>query len=250
MAEAVKVVQSHLLKGESPTYGNVKLVEYGIARLRVVRGVHKGQIVEPLAFLSILKWLQGLNADDPRSMEANLRSRLSSQPAHGDAFEEVGNRYLLRALRHLPFTSVFTFHPRCTPSWAGEIAHIIARLDNVDVDVDVLGEAPMNPSLGVVEYASDINEVIGWFEKDTAAAVLIPCHLFGPDVLVRCHSSPPNGSVPVRDVIVMGQYKSRTSDNIESLDADTTASAIASLHPNHWFKTEVCYLVSLLTSSH
>lgn len=36
VTEAVKIVQSHLLKGRSPTYGPVtaRLVEYGIARLR------------------------------------------------------------------------------------------------------------------------------------------------------------------------------------------------------------------------
>ena len=37
VGEAVQIVQSHLLKGNSPTYGPVteNLVEYGIARLRV-----------------------------------------------------------------------------------------------------------------------------------------------------------------------------------------------------------------------
>ena len=67
--EAVQIVQSHLLKGPSPTYGPVtaRLVEYGIARLR--EG-HKGQIVEPLAFLSLMRWLQRKNK---LNLEANLR---------------------------------------------------------------------------------------------------------------------------------------------------------------------------------
>ena len=50
-------MQSYLLKGQSPTYGPVtaRLVEYGIARLR--EG-HEGEIVEPLAFLSLMRWLE------------------------------------------------------------------------------------------------------------------------------------------------------------------------------------------------
>ena len=114
------------------------------------------------------------------------------------------------------------------PRLGQETAHIIARLSNDDVNVDVIGEAPVNPSLCVAEYASNIDEVIDWFQKDTAPAVLIPCNHFGPDVLVRCHSSPPGESVPVRDVLLMGQYKSCTSGNNESLDAGTTVKALTS----------------------
>jgi hypothetical protein len=101
-------VQSHLLKGQSPTYGPVtaRLVEYGIARLR--EG-HKGQIVEPLAFLSLMRWLQG---QGHLNLEANLRSRLGNESERGSAFEEVGNLYLLRALRNpVRFSTVFNF--RC-----------------------------------------------------------------------------------------------------------------------------------------
>ena len=60
VGEAVRIVQSHLLQGESPTFGPVSagLVEYGIARLR--EG-HEGQIVEALAFLSLMKWLETTN---------------------------------------------------------------------------------------------------------------------------------------------------------------------------------------------
>lgn len=38
MADALQIVQSHLLKRERPTYGKVDLVEYGIARLCGTRG--------------------------------------------------------------------------------------------------------------------------------------------------------------------------------------------------------------------
>ena len=57
VTEAVQIVDSHLLKGKSLTYGPVtaRLVEYGIAHLR--EG-HKGEIIEPLAFLSLMRWLQ------------------------------------------------------------------------------------------------------------------------------------------------------------------------------------------------
>ena len=243
ITEAVRVVQSHLLKGEKPTYGPVtdRLVEYGIARLRVECEQYKGQIVEPLAFLSIMRWLQD---EDHVKIQANLRSRLGHDPAaRGGAFEEVGILSLLRELRNgVCFTSVFDF--RCTPSWADEMAHIIARRDNVDVDVDVLGEAPMNPGLSVVQSAENIEEVIDWINNDTASAILIPGYQFGPDVMARCRSSPSNETV-----FLMGQFKSYTDGNIDTLAAKTTVEVLNSLHPNHWFKQAVCYLVSSLSSS-
>jgi hypothetical protein len=133
--EAVQIVQSHLLKGHSPTYGPVtaRLVGYEIARLREE---HKGQIVEPLAFLSLMRWLQGQRH---LNLETNLRLRLGNESDRGSVFEEIVILYLLRTLRDpVPFTTVFDF--RCTP-WAEEMAHIIARLDKVDVAVDVLGGA-------------------------------------------------------------------------------------------------------------
>src|SRR6266567_6015016 len=185
VTEAVQIVQSHLLKGKSPTYGPVteQLVEYGIARLR--EG-HKGEIVEPLAFLSLMRWLQG---QGHLNLEANLRLRLGNKSERGSSFEEVGNLYLLRALRHaVSFTTVFNF--RCTPSWADETAHIIARVGGKDVAVDGLGEAPENPGLSVVQYASSIEDAIDWLDQlDNALAVLISSRLFGLDVMVRCHSS-------------------------------------------------------------
>ena len=50
---------SHLTLKKTPTFGPVlvSLVEYGIARLRVGND-HEGQIIEPLAFLSLLNWLK------------------------------------------------------------------------------------------------------------------------------------------------------------------------------------------------
>ncbi len=226
-------MQSHLLKGKSPTYGPVteQLVEYGIARLR--EG-HKGEIVEPLAFLSLMRWLQG---QGHLNLEANLRLRLGNKSERGSSFEEVGNLYLLRALRHaVSFTTVFNF--RCTPSWADETAHIIARLGGKDIAVDGLGEAPENPGLSVVHYASSIEDAIDWLDKpDNASALLIPSQHFGPDVMARCCSSSSNTTV-----LLMGQYKSYTDGNKESLEAETVAQALTSLHPDHWFKQAVCYL--------
>jgi hypothetical protein len=239
-------VQSHLLKEQSPTYGPVtdRLVEYGIARLCEWR---KGQIIEPLAFLSLMKWLE---TEEPLGIQAKLRLRLGNEPARGGAFEEVVNLCLLRALRYpVPFSTVFDF--RCTPPWANEVAHIVARLDNVDVDVDVLGRAPKNPGLSVVHYASCIEDIIDWIDRlDTASVLLVANPLFGPDVMARCHSSSSNTTVPPRKVLLMGQLKSYTVGNNTSLGANTVAEAITSLHRDHWFKQAVCYIVSLLSSSH
>jgi hypothetical protein len=133
------------------------------------------------------------------------------------------------------------------------MAHIVARRDNVDVAVDVLGRAPENRSLSAAHYASSIEDIIDWIDKlDTASVLLIPSHLFGPDVMARCRSSSSssNTTVPPRDVLLMGQFKSHTVGNKASLYEETVAEALASLHPDHWFKQEVCYSVSLLSSSH
>jgi hypothetical protein len=157
-----------------------------------------------------------------------------------------GLSYLLRALRHpVRFSTVFDFKRECTPPWADEEAHIVARRDTVDVAVDVLGGAPENPGLSVAHYASDIEGITDWIEKqDTASVLLIPSELFGPDAMARYRSS------SKRNVLLMGQLKSYTVGNNASLDAKTVAGALTSLHPDHWFKQAVCYLVSLLSSSH
>jgi hypothetical protein len=147
----VQIVESHILGGETPTYGPVTddLVEYGIARLRLHQGEHKGHIVEPLAFLSIMRWLQNQNY-----IEAHLRSRLGHEAARGSTFEEVGILYLLRALCDgACFSSVFKF--RFAPAWAKETAHMVGHLDNANVDVELLGGTSKNPGRCVVEFADN-----------------------------------------------------------------------------------------------
>ena len=256
VGEAVRIVQSHLLKGESPTFGPVptELVEYGIAHLR---DRHNGQIVEPLAFLSLMRWLQKTNN---LSVEANLRLRVGDQASRGNAFEEVGILHLLRALRH-PVLLTAVFNLKLPSSWANKKYQIVTRLDKGDVPandlphgryvpVDVLGTSPQNPGLCVVDYASSIKDIIDWIDGiGAASAVLIPSQSFGPNVVVRCRSSPIN--VPSsRTLILIGQFKSYTVGNKESLDAKTVTNALSSLHSDHWFKQSVCYLVSLLFPSH
>jgi hypothetical protein len=89
----------------------------------------------------------------------------------------------------------------------------------------------------VVDYASSIEETIDWLDKpDNASALLIPSHLFGPDVMARCRSTSSN-----RTVLLMGQFKSYTSGNKESLNAETVVKALTSLQPDHWFKQAVCF---------
>ncbi|KIL71414.1 hypothetical protein M378DRAFT_6158 [Amanita muscaria Koide BX008] len=205
LQEAVQIVQSHLTRGAPPTFGpvTVRLVEYGIARLR---NRHHGQIVEPLAFLSLMKWLE----DQPTvNLRTNIRSRLANQESPGPAYEELVILYLFRVLRYpVPFSTIFQFHgtpPRC--------GH--------------LGNAPENPGLGVVHHAAGIEDVLKWIENSTTAmpAMLVPNNLFGPDVMVRCG-----------DVLLMGQPKSYTEGNKDSLDAKTISCALTSLCPDHWFE--------------
>ncbi|KAF8224450.1 hypothetical protein L208DRAFT_1461528 [Tricholoma matsutake] len=232
LQEAAQIVQSHLTKGKSLTFGPVttRLVEYGIARLR---NHHKGQIVEPLAFLSLMKWLQTL---DHGNLEANIRSRLALQASRGDGCEELVILYLLRMLRYPVLLSmIFNF---CNPPvWANNMVQIVGRLDGIDVAVDILGGAPQNPGLGVVHYAADIEEVICWLENPAVApAVLITTHLFGPDVIIRCSSPLSNSTIASRNILVMGQLKSYTGGNKESLDARMITEALTSLNRVHWFK--------------
>ncbi|KAM6498788.1 hypothetical protein JOM56_006736 [Amanita muscaria] len=222
LQEAAQIVQSHLTRGCSPTFGTVtvRLVEYGIARLR---NKHSGQIVEPLAFLSLMKWFE----DQPTvNLQTSIRLRLANQESRGPAYEQLVVLYLLRVLRYpVPLSTIFEFHGT-PPRWADKMAQIVGRLDGTDVAVDVLGNAPENPGLGVVHYAAGIKDVLKWIENPaTMPAVLVPSHLFGPDVIVRCG-----------DVLLMGQLKSYTDGNKDSLDAKTVSCAITSLCPDHWFK--------------
>ena len=223
-------MQSHVVKGQSPTYGPVtaKLVEYGIARLR---DGHKGHIIEPLAFLSVMMWLK---THRNQQLEAGIRLRTGDGHSRGYAFEEAMVLYLLRKLRYsAPLHTIFDFHPKHTPSWANEEAHIVARLNGVNVPADVIGEAPQNPGLDVVHYARTIKDVICWIETlDPAPAILIASDLFGADILIRVKLSS-------RIIILMGQSKSYTNGNKGTIDTTTFIGALNSLHPDHWFKKSV-----------
>jgi len=194
-----------------------------------------GQIVEPLAFLSVLKWLE---KEPGHSTLANLKSQLARPPLRGDAFEQLVILYLLRALSYpIPLSTSFKFHGT-VPPWANEVTHIVGHIDDgTSVCVDILGEAPQNPGVGVVQYAADINDVLKWIENPTTTpAVLVSSSQFGPDVLVRCGNA-----------LLMGQLKSCAVGNKGCLDATTMKEALASLHPSHWFeslKPPVCPLVS------
>ena len=168
--------------------------------------------------------------------------------------------HLLRALRHAELLTA-VFNLKLPSSRANKKYQIVVRLDKGDVPandlphgryvpVDVLGTFPQNPGLCVVDYAPSIKEIIDWIDGiGTASAVLIPSQLFGPDIMVRC------GSTPINDpssstLILMGQFKSYTIGDKESLDAKTVANVLSSLHSDHWYKQSVCYSVSLLSPSH
>ena len=235
-------MQSHLIKGESPRYGPVttNLVEYGIARLR---DAHSGEIVEPLAFLSVIRWFE---AQDTTKLFAEIRLRAGEGNSRGYAFENAVVLYLLRWLGKPVFlNSVFHFHPRFIPSWSDKEAKIqvVARLDGDYVPARIMGEAPLNPGLCVVHYAENIKDVINWIEAlDPAPAILIPSNFFGPDVLLKVKLWS-DSTATSRIVIVMGQLKSYTHGNKATLDAQTLGKALDSLYPGHWFNESVCQLV-------
>ncbi|KAF8523132.1 hypothetical protein BU17DRAFT_86285 [Hysterangium stoloniferum] len=199
--EVAAIVQSHLTKGSTPTFGPLthKHVEYGIARLCENHQNHQGQITEPLAFLSIMKWFETQN-----DLSLNQHSR----------------GYGLRI--------IFKFYGT-TPVWANQEARIVARLNGNEVPVDILGNLPMNPALGVVHYAETIEEIIGWIDgSPTASAVLVTSHLFGPDMIIRLQDG----------IFLMGQAKSYLDGNKNELSAATIVSALDSLNPAHWFKQQ------------
>jgi hypothetical protein len=205
------------------------MVEYGIARLR---SEHIGQIVERLAFVSLLQWLETQERDNILS---NIRKRLSLEDSRGLAYEELLVLYLLRTLRHpVPLSAIFNFHGTA-PWWATAHAQIVGHLEGADVPVDVLGEAPQNPGLGAVHFAATPEDIIHWLENtDAAPPILLPTPLFGADVMARVRVFPP--ARPTMEVIVLGQGKSYTRGNLTSLDADTTTKALDSLNEDHWFK--------------
>lgn len=94
MRQVKEVVQSHLSRKGPPTYGPVvdRLVEYGVARLR---SDFKGEITEPLAFVSLLRWLEG---EAGQSLGESLLPRIANPDSRGGGFEELTLLYLHKAL--------------------------------------------------------------------------------------------------------------------------------------------------------
>jgi hypothetical protein len=231
--EIASIVQSHLIKKSTPTFGPLthRHVEYGIAHLRQD---HRGEIIEPLAFLSIVRWLE--NQKD-LSLETYLRHPLADEEFRGNACEWVVILFLLRTFcRPTALSDVFNFHGT-VPEWADEMAQIVGRINGKDVVVNVLENPPRYPSLGVVYYGKTIEDIIQWFEESPAPSVLVPTNLFGPDVIIKCC----NG------LHLMGQTKSCLKGNINELDATTTEDAINSLNSAKWFIQVVCLPDSLLS---
>ena len=81
--EVALIVQSHLTNESTPTFGPLahKHVEYGIAYLR---DNHQGEIIEPLAFLSIVRWFE---TQKDLCLETNLRQQLAYEKFRGNTFE-------------------------------------------------------------------------------------------------------------------------------------------------------------------
>lgn len=236
--EAAWIVQSHLTAGKSPTFGPVtyKLVEYGIARLR---DGHQGHIIEPLAFLSLMQWLETRNDN---TVGHNIRLRLGIPDARGGAFEELIVLYLLQSLCYpTPLRTIFNFFGN-PPPWAHRLARAVGRLEGHNVPVGILGDAPENSSPSVVHFAEHIDDIVQWIESQDAPAILISNNLFGPDVIIRCELSSPNSAAPPEDLFLMGQMKSCTESSTNSLNASTKAHDINSLHEDHWFKRVVSEL--------
>ena len=234
--EVASIVQSHLIKKSTPTFGPLGQthVEYGIAHLR---DDHQGEIIELLAFLSIVRWLE---AQKDLRLENDVRHPLADADHRGHAFEGVVILFLLRTFcRPTVLSRVFKFHGTL-PNWAHTRTQIAGRLEGRYVPVNVLEIPPMYPSLGAVYFADTIEDIILWFKESPAPSVLIPTHLFGPDIIIKC----------VDGLHLLGQDKSCLRDNINEIGAKTTADAINFLNPKKWFQTVVCLPDSLLSCSH
>ena len=219
--QVVAIIQSHLTKGSTPKFGPLphKHVEYGIARLR---DDHQGEIIEPLVFLSVVRWLE---TQKDLCLEENFIHKLADE-TRGYAFEEVVILFLLRTFCcPMALNSVFKFHGTI-PEWAGLETYIVGHINDKEVPVNILENLPRHPSLGVVHYANSIEDIIQWLKESPASAVLVPSHLFGPDMIIKCHG-----------VLLMGQAKSYLDGNINELDAATVTKALQSLNPVNWFKT-------------
>ena len=75
------------------------------------------------------------------------------------------------------------------------------------------------------------------------------------DKKLSFHGQFPDGSSPLNStatstVLLMGQFKSFTDGNKESLDVGTISHGLTSLNGDHWFKQTVSQSVSLLSSVH
>lgn len=161
-------------------------------------------------------------------MEENLIHNLVDQNSCGYAFEEAVILFLLRTFcRPTPLNSVFKFHG-VVPEWAGAETYIVGHLNDEEVPVTILEDPPRHPSLGVVHYAKSIEDVIQWLKKSLASSVLVPSHLFGPDMIIKCHG-----------VLLMGQAKSYLDGNVNEMDAGMATDALQSLNPVNWFKKQV-----------
>jgi len=235
LRSAAQVVQSRLTRGVPPSFGHVsvRLVEYGIARL-VDR--NNGQIIEPLAFVSFLKWLQ---TQEHHKIGTNIGTRSAYSDSRGLAYEELVIIYLRRTLQYpMRLDTIFDFHGTA-PSWAHGLAQIVGHLGRTSVPVDVLGEAPLNPGLGEIYFAETPEDIIHWLDcANDTPPILLPTHLFGPDIMVRMEveTVSPSNETLTMEVIGMGQDKSKTVGNTVSLNAGTMSEALASLNEDHWFQ--------------
>jgi len=221
--DVAALVQSHLTKGKTPTFGPLphRHVEYSIAHLR---NDHRGEIVEPLVFVSIVTWLE---TQKDLCVEASLRHALAIQPYRGYAFEELVILFLLRTFsRPTALNLVFKFHGT-VPEWADAETHLVGRLEDREVPVNVLDLPPRYPSRGVVYFADSIEDIIRWLKASPVRCVLVPNNLFGPDMIIKCHG-----------LLLMGQAKSFLNGRENELGATTVEKAINSLNPANWFRKE------------
>jgi len=143
-------------------------------------------------------------------VEASLRHTLAIQPYRGYAFEELVILFLLRTFsRPTALNSVFKFHGT-VPEWAGAETHLVGRLEDREVPVNVLDCPPRYPSLGVVYFADSIEDIIQWLKESPAPCVLVPNNLFRLDMIIKCHS-----------LLLMGQAKSFLNGRENELGATT-----------------------------
>jgi hypothetical protein len=229
MRDVALIVHSHMTKKGPPTYGPVthRLVEYGVAQLR---GNFTGQIREPLALVSLVRWFQ---KQEGFRLENSIRMRLADPDSCGSAFEELIVLYITKQFRHpVRIDEVFKFHGT-RPAWASHAAQLVRRIgENQFEPVDLDTQQPVTPGTGVAYYASTVEEVIQWITQSTTGWCL-PGDLFGPDLLAWMLLS--SGEV----VLLMVQDKSYLSGNKDSVAAKTATAAVRSLTPGHWFKKAV-----------